>query len=789
MGGAANGQLALAATGDGGGFAVLNHTGGVNAPGEIVASGFGNPVPTGTRGLGNQPGGGSTGSSCTKVDFGAIDIEAAAGCFFHGEGAEADLVTTRGEIDLFGLKIVPDVNTKVLIDPRKLTIQSFGSVKVLVRSSLTGDVVLWHKPIAFDLSKAVPGARLLDLPIGDPSIDILGFKPGKNIQVFLEADGVHIKLGLKLPEAFGNIQGDAEFVADRRTGLHANSVHIGISGVKLGVLTINDLGLTYSGREDTWTGMGELKIASFGGIAASTQFKSGAFNGASIDFHPLTPVVIGPFVYLLGVNGGFTIDPTVISVGGQFGAGVAVKGEAPIKLDGKATVSFPAQGPAEFKLDGKVSLAVFKLAEGSARFQTDGYADFNVRTDQDIAFLQLKARLEGFVDAGNGDWGGDFHGEACINYVIGCLGGSLDAAASAAGIAICGEPRVADFSATVGLQLPWDEVERLTKGLAVARLVPLPIVGAAATAVFVLDNIQSPCHTDEYRKPPPRAASAQAGGGPIVTVPRGLPTETLLVQGGNGVPLVDVVGPGGTTVAGPARGARAARSAAGSALALPAAASVLFVLTSPRAGGWTVRPRAGSPDIAQVRQSDGYRVATATAKVGGNGRARTLSYRASNLASGQTLEFIERSRVGSRRIGTATKGVGTFRIRPTNQPAGVRSIYTQVRRRELVTDRTLVARYRASGPLRPGAVNRLRVGRRGTTLTATWRRARGAADYLVTLRGIYGTRVAKLVHAPKQRLRVDGIRRDERIVVEVVAVSKTSQRGAMRGVSSRGARR
>jgi hypothetical protein len=50
--GAGNGQIALGAAADGGGFALFNHTGGVSSPGQIVAVGFGTRAATGRPGLG-----------------------------------------------------------------------------------------------------------------------------------------------------------------------------------------------------------------------------------------------------------------------------------------------------------------------------------------------------------------------------------------------------------------------------------------------------------------------------------------------------------------------------------------------------------------------------------------------------------------------------------------------------------------------------------------------------------------------------------------------------------------
>lgn len=783
--GASNGQISLSATSDGGGFAVLNHTGGVNGPGQIVATGFGAPTSTGHRGLGNLRGGSSNDTGCQKIDFGKVDIVAEQGCFLHGTGANASETVTGGEIDLYGLKIVPDAGVNLVIDSKKLRIDATGQVRVLLHSSLTGDITLWHGDFHRDLSAALPGQELFNFDIGTYAPNILGFDIAKNISVKLTQSGVEIPISLKLPKGFGGASADAKLIADRAVGLHVDSLHVHLGPVSLGVVQLNRFDLTYTASQQLWAGSGKLTIAGTGAIDAAAQFQMGRFKEAHIYFEPPTPILVGPFVYLIGAGVGFGVDPTLIELKGKIGAGVAAAGKSPITIEGTATVTVPDQGPAELKIAGKVSVAVFKLAEGQLRFQTDGYADFNVKTDQDFEVLRLKALLEGFVDKGSGQWGGDFHGEACLNYGLGCLGGSLDAAASQAGLAICGEPTVAGFSATLGVQLGWNELDSLASSIAAAKVIP--IYGYARAAYIVLTHIKSPCHTDSFRVPPPRAAR-DAAAGRTISVPGGLPTETVIVQGNGAVPAVDLVGPG-ATVPGPAAGTASASGVSGTALSVPAAHAVMFVLKNPRGGRWLIRPRAASPAITDVRQSNGYRAATARATVTGRSRKWTLHYSVSNLGSGQLVSFVERSRFGARTLGKAKGARGKLVIRPSSLPAGRRNIYSEVVHGGLLTDRRLIASYVAVGPPRLAAVTGLRVTRRGRGLTVAWRPSRGAFEYLIRLRGRDGTRVSKVVPGRTRRQGFISIRRDERITVEVIPLSIGFQRGVARRISSAGATR
>jgi hypothetical protein len=255
--GATNGQIAVGATADGGGFVAYNHTGGVNAEGEIAVAGVGTQTPTGKPGIagvqgnGITAGGAGTNGSCQQLGFGSFTLDSAAGCLFKGTGSHADEYVTSAEVNLWGLRIVPDVGVKIVIDPRKLQIDTTGGVKVIVTAPAPiGDVVLFHGTIHRDLSKVLPGTTLFEFPSGLFKANILGFNVSADIKVRLEKDGVHIPVDLALPKAFGGFSGHAELVADRATGLHVNSVHIHLGPIPLGALVINSIDIDYAGAGD-----------------------------------------------------------------------------------------------------------------------------------------------------------------------------------------------------------------------------------------------------------------------------------------------------------------------------------------------------------------------------------------------------------------------------------------------------------------------------------------------------------------------------------------------------------
>jgi hypothetical protein len=785
--GANAGQIALASAADGGGFVVANTTGGITSAGPIVASGVGTAAPTHLPGLGSLPGGFGQTNSCGKIKFGAINVQTDEnGCFLLGQGSASDKYVTSGAIDLFGLKIVPDAGVKIVFDPKKLTIDAVDAsaeVKVIVSSPLTGDITLWHGSFHRDLSKLVPGSELFSFDSSAFAPDILGFDVSKNISVKLnqKGDGIEIPVSLKLPAGFGGASADATFTATQATGLEIGSLHLHLGPVTVGIATLNNFDLVYRGADELWSGEGNITFAGFGAIGAKAEFHMGNFHEAHVSFTPAVAPAIGPFVYLDEADVGFGVDPLFVDLGADIGLGAAVDGKSPIVVRGTAKVTIPDTGPAEFKGTGTLTAALIQVATASVRYQTDGYADFNATINQDLTLLNIKAKMEGFIDAGAGDWGADINGSICLAADVGCLGG--DAAAGTHGVAICGTL----FGGSAGIRATWPQIQDISESIASTLLIP--VFGEVNAARLVVSALAIPCDTKGFKTPPPRAASAQAGGGPIVAVPGGLPTETIAVFGDNsGTPQVDLAGPGGARLAGPASGQQSASGASGRSFAVTKANAVMFVINKPRAGNWTVVPRAGSAKVVGALESDGYRPATAKATVGGKGRSRTLRYRLANLGNGQSIAFIERGRYGTRRIGVASKASGTLKIAATPQPGGLRTVYVQVRRGGPVTHQTAVARYRAVGPPGPGVVTKLKAKRSGRVVTVTWHGSHTAAKYQVKITG-KGTSQVRLLGARARSVRFTEIASTVRLTVEVRTLTKRLARGAARRIVSRGASR
>ncbi|MEZ5122379.1 MAG: hypothetical protein R2736_12515 [Solirubrobacterales bacterium] len=772
-----NGQISLDAAADGGGFAVLNHTGGINSPGQIVAAGFGNQGPTSALGLGGLQGGsGAANVSCQRVRFGSFAIEALQGCFLNGTGRNSRLVVTGGPVTLNGVRIVPDPGARLVIDPERLRIDSIGQVRVLVSNGDT-EVVLYHGVIQRDLSRVVPGARLFEFPAGAFKANVLGFEVSGEIPVVLGEGGrVRIPVDVKLPPAFGGFTGHAELLADAERGLALDSLKIHIGPVPLGVLVVESIDIDWTSG-NTWSGRGRLRVPAGGTIQAFVEFENGEFRGAGFDYPLNPPATIGPFVYLISIGGDFFVQPVKIVARAQVGAGAAIQGESPVKVRGTFTMLFPPAAPASFSLVGDVDLFMLRIGGGYLQFQTDGYAQFGGNTQLDLGPLSGGAQVQGFVDATTGQFGADLKGDAqvCLEFPLpspadpirACGKVGTQAAVSDVGFAACAriEPDPLP-SVSGGLALRWNEIT------------PAVLASPVLLTAQIIDAVAIPCNTGPYSRTPPRPAPARAAqaGGQAVTIPGGLPSATIRVMGAGGRPDVEVRGPSGQVVS------SGEPSDAGSVVGVSGADAAWVVLNKPQAGTWTVAPRSGSVALGEVQVSQGFVPARVSARV----RRGRIAYRISGLGSGQRVAFRESGRFGTRIIATVKRTRGTVRFRPAAGPGGRRAVDALIERDGLVVQRRRVGTYVAPPPRRPAAVRGLKARKHGSSLTVRYRSGRGAARTMVVVRGSRGTRLARLVPAGRRVVRFGAVRWERRLRVEVRSLSDVGLAGPVRRVRARG---
>ena len=270
------------------------------------------------------------------------------------------------------------------------------------------------------------------------------------------------------------------------------------------------------------------------------------------------------------------------------------------------------------------------------------------------------------------------------------------------------------------------------------------------------------CDVAPYRA----AKSAHAAqGGPVKLKLRASGAGTLLrFRGNGGAPKVVLDGPHGQHVAASADGSPVKT---GTAVVLqdPDGAATHVALKKP-AGQWTVTTAAGSPTIAGVDSADIMEPPAVSARMGGHGTKRTLTWKL-KPRPGQRVTFTEIGRDASAVIAKTSVSRGRVRFTPAPGNARARRIVATVEQSGMPRESVTVARYTAPAWKKPAKPGKLRARRSGSNLIVTWRAAAGAARYAVYVTAADGERELFIASARKRRLKVRGIARDDRAVVKL----------------------
>jgi hypothetical protein len=503
-------------------------------------------------------------------------------------------------------------------------------------------------------------------------------------------------------------------------------------------------------------------------------------------YSPNPAITIGPSVYVLRIGGGLEPRPVHIFADARIGAGAAIQGSSLVSANGRFDMVFPRSGPATFRMGGDVETLLFgTLGDGFLQFKTDGYVTFGGHAGLSAGPLEIDANLDGFVDGTSGRFGAEVRGSVQLCLLGGCYGAGVSSALSSRGFAACVHvelpkpppPLLDPGSVDAGVKLPWSDFS------GAELLHPFVLTAQLAT------HITLSCSTSDFHIPVQRAGAAHAKFAPAaataaaastVSLPGGTPTETIMVEGEGGAPDVTLTGPGGVRIA----NGKPARQ--GQALTLRGIPATYFALKAPAGGAWTVTPNPGSVQVKRILVSDGFKPLSLSARISATGRGRAIAYRIAAGGHGQSVQFAERGAFGTRLIGApVAKANGTVRFQPVNARGTRRTLVALVLQDGIVKREQKLGTYTvpASRLAAPASVT---VRRGEHTLRVSWNGVRGAARYVVRLKGAHGTRLAE--YTKRRSVTFDAIRRDERISVEVRAVAPNGNDGQPRKrVSSPGA--
>ena len=761
------GDLSLGAAGDGGGFASFQ----VPEPGgptgsQVDVAAFGSFAATGLKGLGNLSGDGLGGiggdplgyTSCTTVHFGDIDALAEAGCFLRDpRNRTSGAAIIAGEIRLNGLEIIPDAGVEIAIDPRLHTINTTGSVRVVLRAPTLGDITLYHGELHLDLAGSLAGAGQTLFDISASKLTLEGFPVDGGIDVQIGHDSVVIPIFLGLPPYMGGVTGQATLLANNATGLQLSSLHIGVPDLILGALEIKQLAIDYTESGDVWAGSAMLNIPAgspYFGIAVAVRFDHGDFTMGSFNVNvPFPGVPIFTDTYLNGFGGGFDIHPTSRRFFGSVSIG-AIPLDPPnytIGVTGTVSIAFVDGGPVIVVVDGSGTVHGYSIANGKLIFQSNGYFEVDGNVDIDLSVAELQAGLQALVDLPSKRFSATANGSLRV--------GSTEIASaqgvvSSLGVAACGS----DLGVNAGFSYSWGGTPSVSVGL-----------GGCDISPYVIQPSSSPAASDRVA-PGHRAVSHVS-----VATASAAPFEDFAVTGAGAPPTVILHGPHGATVTPVAIGPGAA-SATAVALQTPKTDTTYVMVRNPGQGTWTITAAAGSSAITSVRAARGYAPPRITADVTGHGTARRLTYSVSARA-GLSVSFAERSHRTYHLLGRAAGTHGTLRFTPSPGAAGRRTIDAIVSDDGVQREIVAVTNYQAPRPTTPGRVHGLQLHRRGRRFQIRFGSATGSSYYLLTVRGTDGRRLLRLIGRTGHSLSLPIVGYNDHLRITVAGVSALGRRG------------
>jgi hypothetical protein len=272
------------------------------------------------------------------------------------------------------------------------------------------------------------------------------------------------------------------------------------------------------------------------------------------------------------------------------------------------------------------------------------------------------------------------------------------------------------------------------------------------------------------------ASTAQAGGSRSVRLGGG--NTVLRLTGRDAPPVAILRGPGGRIVTVPAPGEPGIATHDVVVIRDPAARTTYVALRDAK-GTWTVEPQAGSA-IASIEGAAIEPPPAVKAKISRRGAKRVLHWSVSGTRAGQKVSFVELGHATTHALGTTKGRRGTLRFTPGNGPGGARRIVATVEQSGLPRKRSVVARYVAPAPPRPGRPGKLKLRARGSKLVVRFGKAPRAGSYLVqaTLPGpshIVGSATAR-----SHRATLTDVLPIRRATVKVFAVGADGRKGPAR---------
>jgi FG-GAP-like repeat len=581
------------------------------------------------------------------------------------------------------------------------------------------------------------------------------------IPVLKDEQGKGMRLQITLN---GDLEGNIKLKGIRLGPVGAKLGGVNLSGV---VVQYDDAGLAVAGQLLFPPVNQGIELKTF------KITKEGKFGGLALDYLAGSgqgiPIGAVPGTYLTKLGGGVPNleNPFEIEVNAAVSAGPSAGGGCPTAgVDGTLNAKFGARNKPAFVGTFHANVVVMCLALGSVDVYVDSSPYFSVegRAGIDVGPLKVQGDVKAAVDP-NRAWQLTANASLTLKDLpvvgdVGPIGGSF--ALSNRGVAGCVIVEIdflPDFKGGLGVRFP-------------GGVPPLNIPAFLAN----LDPFLG-CDLSDYKPLGRRvyAKGAQAGVNEF-TLPKDTTSGLLSIEGAGGAPRVKLTSPSGkvfdyTNATAPVRLPPTQGQ-------IDEARDRTFVFFGrAEAGKWTVTPAAGSPTISRIRVKRILPKPKVSGKVGGKGTSRTLTYNITPI-DGQEVRFMEEAGGLAKSLKTVKGGGrGTFRYTIGEATTSKRTIVAQVIQDDLPRENITVASYTAANP-KVGRPGRLKVTRKGSKATVTWRKATLGVTYEVSVKN--ATRGnTNLLFPPKGKTTVvvPNVGAKDKLTVSVVAVSRGGRKG------------
>ncbi len=676
--------------------------------------------------------------------------EALSPCFRRrtesiGAGPKAllkEIYASTKTVRLNGIDVRPNPGAAIEIDGWTAEVRTLGGkAKASVDAGSTlGKLTFFNGPIHWDL----PSAKSARFNLGSISItrgaELLGLSVEGDARLDLVYRGAEIPVTIHLPSPL-DVSATVTLKTDNLKGLRLEEVHLQVKNATFGAFKVNDLDLRYNAASYQFDGFADLSLTSVGVLKVSIQVIGKTITMFAADFTPVPPLALGSGVFLQHIDFAYDAGPPLTLNGGvRLTAGPPVNGVAAAAIDGR--LKFVASDPWLLRADGNASIAGFGVASAYLQYQSNGMIRLGGAIDAKLYdIVRAKANIDMWLHAPSGKFNAQASGDVCV--WKGCGGGAL--VISSTGIGGC----VYTFLANFGLGYRWDgEFKFYLTGCDINHWASAWDGGARARLAS--------------------HAARAAVSSEDMTVAPGERAVYFRFASTDDPPQVTVTGPDGAEIVVPAGTENYERTDDHIILQIPPEHATYVIVGNPAPGRWQVHTADGSPTLVAVAQSSALPKPRVKATVGGRGHSRTLDYSV-NRVTGQSVQFFERAGGTSQQLATVTDAKGRIRFRPAPGPAGTRSIVAVVQRDGAPRAEVPVTTYRAPGPQKPAATDRVTIKRTATRAIATWASARGARSWRVVATASDGRRWSMALD--QRRLVLPSVFRGRTVTVTVRGVS------------------